>query len=162
MTAIINATLVMRDHLIPNGVLLMENGVITAFGESRKMTIPEGCEIIDAEGRYVGPGFVDIHCHGFPGGRCHTSAESFADYHLKHGTTGLLGSIYRTLSHTDTLAGIELIRNAMLKYKNLLGVHMEELLVLQGQSMNIGLYKVAQEPKDKRLLYYAQRLQRAA
>ncbi|MBQ8299534.1 MAG: helix-turn-helix transcriptional regulator [Clostridia bacterium] len=44
----------------------------------------------------------------------------------------------------------------------LLGVHMEELLVLQGQSINIGLYKVAQEPKDKRLLYYAQRLQRAA
>lgn len=41
----------------------------------------------------------------------------------------------------------------------LLGVHMEELLVLQGQSMNIGLYKVAQEPKDKRLLYYAQHLQ---
>ena len=44
----------------------------------------------------------------------------------------------------------------------LLGVHMEELLVLQGQSMNIGLDKVAQEPKDKRLLYYAQCLQRAA
>lgn len=42
----------------------------------------------------------------------------------------------------------------------LLGVHMEELLVLQGQPMNIGLYKVAQESKDKRLLYYAQRLQR--
>ena len=35
MTAIINATLVMRDHLIPNGVLLMENGKITAFGDSR-------------------------------------------------------------------------------------------------------------------------------
>ena len=44
----------------------------------------------------------------------------------------------------------------------LLGVHMEELLVLQGQSMNVGLYKVAQESNDKRLLYYAQRLQRAA
>lgn len=44
----------------------------------------------------------------------------------------------------------------------LLGVHMEELLVLQGQPVNIGLYKVAQEPKDKRLLYYVQRLQRAA
>ena len=42
MTAIINAVLVMRDHLIPNGVLLMEDGKITAFGESRKMEIPEG------------------------------------------------------------------------------------------------------------------------
>ncbi|MCI6331070.1 MAG: helix-turn-helix domain-containing protein [Lachnospiraceae bacterium] len=44
----------------------------------------------------------------------------------------------------------------------LLGVHMEELLVLQGQSMNIGLYKVAQESKEKRLLYYAQCLKRVA
>ncbi|MBD5540963.1 MAG: helix-turn-helix transcriptional regulator [Lachnospiraceae bacterium] len=44
---------------------------------------------------------------------------------------------------------------------NLLDVHMEELLVLQGQPMNMGLYKVVQEPKDKRLLYYAQCLQKA-
>lgn len=44
----------------------------------------------------------------------------------------------------------------------LLGVHMEELLVLQGQLMNVGLYKVAKKPTDKRLLYYAQCLQRAA
>lgn len=45
---------------------------------------------------------------------------------------------------------------------NLLGVHMEELLVLQGQSMNIGLYKVAQEPRIKRFLCYAQHLQNVA
>lgn len=44
----------------------------------------------------------------------------------------------------------------------LLGIHMEELLVMQGQPMNIGLYKVAKEPMDKRLLYYAQRLQKVA
>lgn len=42
----------------------------------------------------------------------------------------------------------------------LLGVHMEELLVLQGQTMYIGLYKVVQNPKDKRLLYYVQYLKR--
>lgn len=45
---------------------------------------------------------------------------------------------------------------------NLLGVHMEELLVLQGQPMNIGLYKVAQEPRIKRFLCYAQHLQNVA
>ena len=45
---------------------------------------------------------------------------------------------------------------------NLLDVHMEELLVLQGQPMNIGLYKVAQEPWTKRYLCYAQHLQNVA
>lgn len=45
---------------------------------------------------------------------------------------------------------------------NLLGVHMEELLVLKGQPINIGLYKVVQEPRSKRLLYYVQHLQNVA
>lgn len=44
---------------------------------------------------------------------------------------------------------------------NLLDVHMEELLVLQGQPLNMGLYKVVQGPRDKRLLYYVQCLQKA-
>ena len=45
MTAIINATLVMRDHLIPNGVLLMEDGKIVSFGESRKMEIDHAGQV---------------------------------------------------------------------------------------------------------------------
>ena len=32
MTAIINATLVMRDHLIPKAALLIEDGKIHSFG----------------------------------------------------------------------------------------------------------------------------------
>ncbi len=32
MKAIINATLVMRDHFIPDGILLMEDGKIVDFG----------------------------------------------------------------------------------------------------------------------------------
>ena len=45
MKAIINATLVMRDHLIPDAVLLIEDGKIADFGEMRTTAIPEGCEI---------------------------------------------------------------------------------------------------------------------
>ncbi len=56
MLAIINAELVMRDHLIPEAVLFVEDGKIAGFGEMRSTPIPEGCEIIDAQGLYVGPG----------------------------------------------------------------------------------------------------------
>lgn len=63
MLAIINAELVMRDHLIPEAVLFVENGKIIGFGELRSTPIPEDCEILDAKGLYVGPGLVDIHTH---------------------------------------------------------------------------------------------------
>ena len=63
MLAIINAELVMKDHLIPEAVLFVEDGKIAGFGEMRSTPVPEGCEIIDAKGLYVGPGLVDIHTH---------------------------------------------------------------------------------------------------
>lgn len=64
MKAIRNATLVMRDHLIPDGVILIEDGKIISFGERKHMTIPEECEeVVDAKGNFVGPGFIDIHTH---------------------------------------------------------------------------------------------------
>lgn len=42
---------------------------------------------------------------------------------------------------------------------SLLGVHMEELIVLEGQTINGGLYKVAQTQELKHLLYYIQYIQ---
>lgn len=50
MLAIINAELVMRDHLIPDAVLFVEDGKIVSYGEMRNMPVPEGCEILDAGG----------------------------------------------------------------------------------------------------------------
>ena len=67
MLAIKNAVLVMRDHLIPEAVLFVENGLIAGYGEMRSTPIPEGCDIIDAQGAYVGPGLIDIHTHAGEG-----------------------------------------------------------------------------------------------
>ncbi len=126
MTAIINATLVMRDHLIPNGVLLMENGKITAFGESRKLEIPEGCEIIDAEGKYVGPGFVDIHTHSDGKVFFYDDPKSVG-HHLKHGTTTILAALYFSMTTEEFVDAMGKIREAMKDpdCKNLCGIYME-------------------------------------
>lgn len=43
------------------GDILIENGKISAIGE--KLEIPEGAEVIDAEGLQVYPGFVEAHGH---------------------------------------------------------------------------------------------------
>jgi len=57
LIAIINGKIVTPDEIIDDKVLLIEDGRIKAFAESAN-----GAEkIIDAHGRYVTPGFIDIH-----------------------------------------------------------------------------------------------------
>ena len=92
MIAIINAELVMKDHLIPEAVLFIEDGKIAGFGEMRTTPIPEGCEIIDAEGKYVGPGLVDIHSHSGTGVRFIHDPVKAMDEHRSCGTTSILAT----------------------------------------------------------------------
>lgn len=52
----------MAGHDIAEGCILIGNdGKIIAVGTD--LTAPEGCPVIDAEGRLVTPGCVDAHCH---------------------------------------------------------------------------------------------------
>lgn len=46
---------------IENGQVLIDGGKIVAVGKN--LTVPEGCEIFDATGCLVTPGFVEAHCH---------------------------------------------------------------------------------------------------
>ncbi|MBR9825484.1 MAG: amidohydrolase [Alphaproteobacteria bacterium] len=48
-------------NLIENGDVLVENGLISAVGEG--LDAPEGATIVDAAGRYVTPGIIDVHSH---------------------------------------------------------------------------------------------------
>jgi len=126
MKAIINATLVMRDHFIPNAVLLIENGKIVDFGEARKLKVPEGCEIIDAGDKYVGPGFVDIHTHS-DGKTFFHDDPTVAKHHLAHGTTTVLAALYYSMNTQEFVDATNTLREAMKtpECKNLAGLYME-------------------------------------
>ena len=113
MKAVINATLVMRDHYIPNATILMEDGKIKEFGA--KVEIPAGCEVIDAEGLYVGPGFVDIHTHSDGKIFFYEDPVTAAQHHLKHGTTSLLPALYMSMNTTQYVESVEILRQAMQK-----------------------------------------------
>lgn len=61
MKAIINATILCPvNGLIKNGTILF-NGKIKEIGKN--VEVPSGTKTIDAEGRYVVPGFIDAHAH---------------------------------------------------------------------------------------------------
>lgn len=113
MLAIIHAELVMRDHLIPDGVLFIDEGKIVSYGEMRTTPIPEDCEILDAEGAYVGPGLVDIHTHT---GDCYQFWQEpllAANYHLSHGITTVLPTSYPRMTKEQHIQMAHNIREAM-------------------------------------------------
>lgn len=62
MLLIKNGTvLTMAGEPIKMGQVLVNEGKIISVGEN--ISIPEDCEIIDANGGYVMPGIIDAHCH---------------------------------------------------------------------------------------------------
>ena len=127
MKAIVNAELVMRDHLIPEAVLFIEDGKIAGYGEMRTTPIPEGCEVIDAQGAYVGPGFVDIHCHSGDEVRFQLDPLRAARYHLTAGTTSVLATLGYGSTTPEYLEYIPRIREATAHPdgQNIAGIYME-------------------------------------
>ncbi len=113
MLAIINAELILRDHFLPEAVLFVEDGKIAGFGEMRSTPIPDGCEIIDADGAYVGPGLVDIHCHSGTGVRFIHDPAKATQEHLECGTTTILATPTTRGTLPNYLEWIHRIREAM-------------------------------------------------
>jgi N-acetylglucosamine-6-phosphate deacetylase len=90
MTRIIfaNAHLVLPDRL-RHGSLTVVDGRISAIDD----VVPPSSEVIDLQGMYLAPGFVDLHVHGGDGTDfMDGTAEAFRTVcrcHLRHGTTSL-------------------------------------------------------------------------
>ena len=127
MIAIKNATLVMKDHLIPEAVLFIEGGFIAGYGEMRTTQIPDGCQIVDAQGLYVGPGLVDIHTHAGGGHWFYDEPEEAAAFNLANGTTTVLPTLYFNMTSQQLVEQAITVQNAMKSGKcdNIAGFYME-------------------------------------
>ena len=64
MKAIVNGRIVLKDRILDNSAVLYSD-VIEGIVPSDKL--PDGCEIIDANGGFITPGFIDLHIHGYLG-----------------------------------------------------------------------------------------------
>lgn len=73
-----------------SGYLYIDKGLIDGFYEERK----SADERYDFTGRYVSPGFIDMHTHGGGGhpfiNGTEEDAVSACNFHLTHGTTAIL------------------------------------------------------------------------
>ena len=88
---IINGKIITPYRIINEGVVCIGNGKICEVSE-RNVDFPDA-EIIDAEGHYVSPGFIDLHTHGAGNSDfMDCTVEAFlniAGTHARYGTTGL-------------------------------------------------------------------------
>jgi len=126
---ITNAHLVSPDIELFGAALELENGQVKkiyAAGEKR----PSGCEVYDAEGKLVVPGFIDAHCHGGMGYEVtsdnSTAVRIIAEAKLREGVTSFCPTTL-TLPEEKlaaSLRNIEAYRKAPTGSK-VIGTHLE-------------------------------------
>lgn len=91
-TVFTHATLVLPDRLVPDGTLVVAEGRIRSVGPDHPDP-PSGVEVVDVQGQYLAPGFVDLHVHGGDGADfMDGTPEAFHTVcrcHARHGTTSL-------------------------------------------------------------------------
>ena len=113
MVCITNAKVVLENGIIWDGVVVVDNDKIIEVGDARDVKIPNGAEIIDANGKYVGPGFVDIHVHGGGDYMFWRDPENAAKYFLERGETTILATFGYTIPYDEYLKAIDKVKNVM-------------------------------------------------
>lgn len=133
-TVLINGRIIYPNCISDfNQILVFNEFEIIYCGEKSKYNINSSEDrVIDLEGKYVSPGFVDIHCHG--GGNydfmdcTENEAKIILETHLKNGTTTMIPT---TLSSTleeleKALITISNVQKNNDRYHNLIkGIHIE-------------------------------------
>lgn len=112
MKCIINGKIILENEILENKVLVFDEKIVDILDEA-----PNNCEIIDAQGKYVSPGFVDIHIHGNMGRDTMDATEeaitTIAKSIVRHGVTSFLPttmtmdkeSVYNALDAVKDLMG---------------------------------------------------------
>lgn len=144
---IVGGNLILPQGICP-GEIVVENGIIADIkcGAGESADGP----VLDARGRYVSPGFIDMHVHGGGGSDFMDGTpqafRTIAETHLRHGTTALVAT---TL--TSTPEELEQVFQAYAHVKDepycgaeILGVHLEGPYLSQNQ-------RGAQDPRYIRL-----------
>jgi len=126
---IYNGQIVTPYRIIPCGTVLVKGDTIVDIKEG-DIEVSEATEI-DAEGKYVAPGFMDIHVHGGGGHDFMDGNEAaflkVAETHARYGTTSMTPTTL-TSEKEDLLRTLELYASA--NQKNMmgarfLGMHLE-------------------------------------
>ena len=136
ITKIINGRILSGNTIMEEEALYFEKNKILAV-TSAPMPYDR---VVDAQGQYVSPGFIDIHVHGgggydFMDGGTEAIVKA-ADFHLQYGTTSILptslASSYETLE--GFLKDLKKVMDTHESRSNILGAHLEGPYFSKNQS----------------------------
>jgi len=109
-----NATLVRPGISAELGSILLEKGQIAAVHPTDDQ-LPPDCEVVDAAGRLLTPGFVDVHTHGIHEFSYERDPQELLwgmSLLSQYGTTTVLPTMYKILDH-DSLDKIRSLTAAL-------------------------------------------------
>jgi N-acetylglucosamine-6-phosphate deacetylase len=129
-----NARLILPDGIADGLEIVAEEGKIAAI---RKARVRSGDEIIDVDGNYLAPGFIDLHVHGALGhDAMEASVEAFrdiCDFHASGGTTSLL--LTTATAPLDKIVNvIKAVRDCRSRIRAIAGVHVEGPFISKAKS----------------------------
>jgi len=126
-----NGIVITPSESIEKGVVVFEDGKITAVGQKNRVKVPRSAKVIDASGKIVAPGFVDIHVHGGKGrdimDASYEAVKEIAKFLVSHGTTSFVPTTI-SAPRPDLLRTVKAVKTAMEKGTDgaeVLGAHLE-------------------------------------
>ena len=106
-TAFINARIIpIVGQPIEQGVLLVQNGKITAVGDARAVRLDSNVQIVDLKGKVIMPGLIDTHSHIGEGSGADGSAPIQPDVRILDSLNARASSLQRAQSGGITTVNV--------------------------------------------------------
>ncbi|MEI3085949.1 MAG: N-acetylglucosamine-6-phosphate deacetylase [Oscillospiraceae bacterium] len=126
-TVFTNGRIILTDRILDGYSVIVEDGVISDVTKSTAAAD----KVVDLGGRYLAPGFIDMHTHGAGGHDFMDGTEEAIKgacmTHLSHGTTSIVPTTLTCLN-SELFNFFEVFRKVKADWHegpNLLGIHLE-------------------------------------
>ncbi|WP_069651049.1 N-acetylglucosamine-6-phosphate deacetylase [Caloranaerobacter ferrireducens] len=127
---LINGKIIHKDSIIENKVLIFNEKIID-ISDLQEIDRYKNIDLIDVKGKFISPGFIDIHIHGAGGSDIMDGTiESITNISNTIAKTGVTGFLPTTMTmDRDTIyKALNIVRQATyldIQGAKVLGVHME-------------------------------------
>ena len=127
-----HGTIITPFQLLEDRIIIIEKGKIIAITDKKEdLAILKNIEIIEAQNKFIVPGYIDIHVHGGGGSDVmdgeYEAIKQVATTHSRFGTTAFLPTTM-TMTKDKIIKSLKSIHEARLKgtgTAEILGIHLE-------------------------------------